>query len=121
MRLGPGVYSSQWTLERTIGNLGEEIKQPSNPYANLANCGLRCSQISALHTLLPDLEPDAFVLPRGAVDLSNGYVLLRARDVTATVLDGEPVNAIQAFLVSKSEHGDLPIGWHPRYICWARL
>jgi hypothetical protein len=38
--LGPGAYSSQWTLEHTIGNLGEEIKQPSNPYANLANCGL---------------------------------------------------------------------------------
>jgi hypothetical protein len=41
VRLGPGVYSSQWTLERTIGNLGEELRQPSKPYANLANQGLR--------------------------------------------------------------------------------
>ena len=40
VRLGPGVYTSQWTLERTIRNLGEEIKQPSNPYVNPANCGL---------------------------------------------------------------------------------
>ena len=40
VHLGPGVYTSQWTLERTIRNLGEEIKQPSNPYVNLANCGL---------------------------------------------------------------------------------
>ena len=121
VRLGPGVYTSQWTLERTIGNLGEEIKQPSNPYANLANCGLRRSQISALHALLPDLEPDTPVLPRGSVDLGNGYVLLRARDATGTVLDGEPATAIRAFLVTESEHGELPLGWHPRYIRWAHL
>lgn len=41
IRLGPGVYSSQWTLERTIGNLREELRQPSKPYANLANQGRR--------------------------------------------------------------------------------
>ena len=94
VHLGPGVYSSQWTLEWTIGNLGKEIKQPSNPCANLANCSLHHSQISALHALLPDLELDTFVLPCGAVNLSNGYVLLRAWDATATVLNGEPANAI---------------------------
>ena len=121
VRLGPGVYTSQWTLERTIGNLGEEIKQPSNPYVNLVNCGLRRSQISALHALLPDLEPDTPVLPRGSVDLGNGYVLLRARDATGTVLDGEPTTVIRAFLVTESEHGELPLGWHPHYIRWACL
>jgi len=63
IRLGPGVYSSQWTLERTIGNLGEEIKQPLNPYMNLANCGLRHSQILALHMIFPDLELDTYSLP----------------------------------------------------------
>jgi hypothetical protein len=61
--LGPGVYSSQWTLERTIGNLGQEIKQPLKPYANLANCGLRCSQLAALHAISPDLAPDDPGLP----------------------------------------------------------
>jgi hypothetical protein len=35
-RLGPPICSSQWTLEQTIGNLGEEIKQHSNPFANLS-------------------------------------------------------------------------------------
>jgi len=35
-QLGPPICSSQWTLERTIGNLGEEIKQHSNPFANLS-------------------------------------------------------------------------------------
>jgi hypothetical protein len=119
--LGPGVYSSQWTLERTISNLGEKIKQPSNPYTNLANCSLHHSQISALHALLPDLEPDTHALPQGTADLGDSYVLLRAWDMTGTVLEGEPMNAIRVFLVSESEHGELPPDWHPRYIRWARL
>jgi hypothetical protein len=121
IRLGPGAYSSQWTLERTIGNLGQEIKQPSNPYANLANCGLRRSQLSALHAILPDLEPDTPGLPRGAVDLGNGYVLLRARDETGVVLEGEQANAVRMFIALHSEHGGSPSDWQPRYVRWARL
>jgi hypothetical protein len=34
--LGPPICSSQWMLEQTIGNLGEEIKLHSNPFANLS-------------------------------------------------------------------------------------
>ena len=36
-RVGPGIVTSQWTMERAIGNLGHEIHQPSNPYANLSH------------------------------------------------------------------------------------
>ena len=36
LRIGPPICSSQWTLECTIGNLGKEIKQHSNPFANLS-------------------------------------------------------------------------------------
>lgn len=32
LRTGSGVCSGQWPMERTIGNLAEEIRQPSNPY-----------------------------------------------------------------------------------------
>jgi hypothetical protein len=32
VRIGPGAYCTQWTMERSVGNLGEEIKQPSNPF-----------------------------------------------------------------------------------------
>jgi len=41
VRLGPPVCSSQWTLKQTIGNLGEEIKQHSNPFSNLSQHGIR--------------------------------------------------------------------------------
>ena len=41
VRLGPPVCSLQWTLKQTIGNLGEEIKQHSNPFSNLSQHGIR--------------------------------------------------------------------------------
>lgn len=40
VRLGPLICSSQWTLERTIGNLGEEVKQHSDPFTNLSQRGI---------------------------------------------------------------------------------
>lgn len=40
-RVGPGGLLSTWMIECTIGNLGEEIRQPSNPYANLSEQALK--------------------------------------------------------------------------------
>ena len=34
--LGPLCLSSQWTMERVIGYLGSLLRQPSNPFRNLA-------------------------------------------------------------------------------------
>jgi hypothetical protein len=41
IHIGPAALYSQWTIERTIGNLGQEIKSHSQPYANLAERALR--------------------------------------------------------------------------------
>ncbi|KII89767.1 hypothetical protein PLICRDRAFT_564772 [Plicaturopsis crispa FD-325 SS-3] len=95
-RLGPGAFSMQWVMERTIGNLGEEIKQPSNPYANLSERGLRRSQINALKAMIPDLEPPDNVLPRGCKDIGGGFVLLRAKDTSLRLVrlpEGQAINA----------------------------
>ncbi|KAJ3848731.1 hypothetical protein EV368DRAFT_76080 [Lentinula lateritia] len=69
--MGPGIIYSQWTMEHTIGNLGEEINQHSNPYIN------------ALKAMIPDIDPIQTLLPRGSQDIGNGYVLLCACDSTA--------------------------------------
>lgn len=119
VRLGPGVYYTQWTIERTIGNLGEEIKQPSKPYANLSQRGVRRSQVNALKAMIPDLERDADRLPRGAVDVGNGYMLLRARDQTARKLPEEEEMAVRTYF--QSVVGDLGIDLHPQVTRWARL
>jgi hypothetical protein len=78
VRLGPGVYYAQWTMERTISNLGEEIKQPSNPFANLSQCGVHHAQVNPLKAMIPDLDPDVKELPCGSKNLGDGYVLLGA-------------------------------------------
>ena len=83
IRLGPPICSSQWTLERTIGNLGEEIKQHSNPFSNLSQRGIRRARTNALKAMIPDLivdGPSKDTLPRGAKDLGDGFILLRARE-----------------------------------------
>jgi hypothetical protein len=81
MRVGPGAYSTQFTMERTIGDLGQEIRQPSNPFANLAQHALRRSQVNALKSIYPDLDSKAaFHVPKSATDLGNGYIVLRPRD-----------------------------------------
>jgi len=56
LRIGPPICSSQWTLKRTIGNLGEEIKQHSNPFANLSQRGTRHACVNALMAIIPDIE-----------------------------------------------------------------
>ena len=101
LRLGPPVCSSQWTLERTIGNLGEEIKQHSNPFANLSQRGIRRARVNALKALIPDLEPDRTDkndLPRGARDLGEGFVLLRAREGEPCPLRDCEAAALRNFL-----------------------
>ncbi len=67
-------------MERTIGNLGEEIRQPSNPFANLSQRGLLRCQVNALTAMVPALKPPNCDLPRGAMNIGDKYILLRARD-----------------------------------------
>jgi len=114
-RVGPLIISSQWTMERTIGSLTQELRQPSNPYANLAQRALLRCQINALKNIVPDLVEPAG-LPRGAIDLSDGYVLLRRRDTTARPLLPTEKLALVAYLGA-------PLGTQPQFsvIRWGRL
>jgi hypothetical protein len=119
-RIGPSGCSSQWTMERTIGNLVEEIHQPSNPYANLSQHGLQWSQINALKSMFPDLDDAKNILPRGAVDLGNDYVCLRAMDKTYHKLSDDYSTSLRSFLLevynmSLSEEASISIRR------WARL
>lgn len=97
-RTGPPSIFSQWPMERTIGNLGEEIKQPSNPFANLSQRGVRRSQVNALKAMIPDLEPEADKLPRASIDIGDGFVLLRPKDTAARPMADPEGEAFSHFL-----------------------
>lgn len=47
------ILYAQWTIERTIGNLGQEIQQPSKPYANLLQEKVWCCKVSSLLSVIP--------------------------------------------------------------------
>lgn len=119
-RAGPALVASQWTMERAIGDLGGEIRQPSNPYANLSErASLRC-QINALRSILPELAKPVNTLPHGAKDLGGGYVLLRAREDRPSLMTESASIALERYY----EHIGQPLPRSKlRYqaIRWARL
>nr|GAT61113.1 predicted protein [Mycena chlorophos] len=82
-RLGPPCNYSQWTMERCIGLLVQELRQPSNLYGNLSEWALIRAQLNALFAMNPKLDikaRQAEKLPQYSHDLGKGFVLLRRRD-----------------------------------------
>ncbi|KIM36421.1 hypothetical protein M413DRAFT_20524 [Hebeloma cylindrosporum] len=119
-RVGPGIIYAQWGIERSIGNLGEEIKQHSNPFSNLAQRGLRRCQVNALKAMIPDIEPCDDSLPRGALDLGDQYYFLYAMDTAQREVTELEKEAFKLYLESASH---LPPREFPvtKVTRWARL
>jgi hypothetical protein len=74
--LGPLSLSSQWTMEWIIGVLGSQLRQPSNPFANLAAQAQKMAHVNAMVALWPSFERTTGD-PYGSIDLGDGYILLR--------------------------------------------
>jgi hypothetical protein len=80
IKLTPGAYSTQFTMKCSIGNYGQQIHQPSNPFANLSQIALRESQLNALKAIFPELDNTAeHSLPRYSHDNGDGYAFLTPR------------------------------------------
>ena len=111
-------------MERTIGNLGEEIRQPSNPYANLSQRGLFRCQVNALTAMIPSLSPPPPSLPRGAVDLGQGYVLLRTQDRYERLMRPQEASALLYYLggaLAEGSSESINCNWCPKVTRWAWL
>ncbi|KAJ3779671.1 hypothetical protein GGU10DRAFT_280433, partial [Lentinula aff. detonsa] len=79
-RMGPLGLISQFTMERTIGNLGEEVRQPSNPFRNLSEQCKRRACVNALLAMCPELDYTVSTHACYSVDTGHGYILLHPRD-----------------------------------------
>ena len=110
---GPAICTAQWTIERTIGNLKYEIRQPSNYLANFANEGLRRARVNALLAMLPELDDAKPRLPPSAVDLGDGYALLSKSDRYPVYPSHGTGGAVAVFLGHPMEM--------PKIRRWARL
>lgn len=107
IRIGPLPLSCQFPIERTIGDLGAELRQPSNPFANLAQRALRRAQVNGLKAMVPDLAPEkpmvSATMP--SHDLGNGYYLLHPRDTRVHVPSRAEAEAIRCFFVQIGSPG----------------
>jgi len=115
--LGPPLCSSQWTLEHTIGNLGEEIKQHCNPFANLSQRGIRRAWVNALKAMIPELDTEGSIethLPCGSKDLRGGFVLLCAWEPNPRPLRECEANTLLRFMC-------IPTDSEFRVCRWAKL
>ena len=104
VRVGPTPLSSTWTMEQLIGDLGSEIRQPSNPYQNLSQRGLRRCQINALIALFPFLDHTPPSLPHYSLDIGDGYVLLRAKERTGRLLSEILEHSLICDYLEEAEH-----------------
>ena len=90
IRIGPLSCYSQWTIETAIGNLGQEICQDHDPYANIAQRGVLRAQLNSIIALFPHLDLDNNPSPRGTKNLGQGYTLLRmCQNTSEPVTDAE--------------------------------
>jgi hypothetical protein len=77
----------QYTMERSIGDLGQDIRQPSNPFGNLCQIAVRRSQINALKAMCPELDRDIH-LSKYSHDNNDGYIFLTPRQRNPMRLEG---------------------------------
>ncbi|KAH8100778.1 hypothetical protein BXZ70DRAFT_892365 [Cristinia sonorae] len=103
LRMGPLWAYTQWTMERFIGDLGAEIRQPSNPFANLSQRNVLRAQINALKAMFPDLEKHE-TDPRASFDVGEGYRLLTAHDPVHRPLSEIELKALVVFLENEGEN-----------------
>ena len=77
------ILLSEWTMEQVIGYLEYLIKQPSNPFCNLAAQLKRLAYVNAMISMWPEFNIQE-ELPRGSEDLSDGYRSLGPKDSGAS-------------------------------------
>ncbi|KAH8802337.1 hypothetical protein DL96DRAFT_1773948 [Flagelloscypha sp. PMI_526] len=123
-RLGNPVLYAQWTLERTIGNLAEELHQHKNPYALLSQRGLYRAQINALKAMDPSFDPQRFSeikVPQGGKIIGDSYMLLPAKDRSWHEIATESQrNALSTYLNERRDvNSEIPVDF--KITRWARL
>ena len=83
-------------MEHVIGYLGSLLRQPSNPFCNLAAQAKHVINTNALVAMWPDFE-QAKDNPQGLKDLGNGYLLLGPKDTSPYHLLPAKQTAVDTF------------------------
>lgn len=109
---GPGDLTAQWLMERLIGSLTREIRQPSKSFRNLLERSVIRAQVNALLAKYPELDSTSRTLPHGAEDLGDGYFLLHVRDNCERSVRHFEEEAIKIYLASHEVQ--FRASWRPK-------
>lgn len=94
--VGPAAYTTQFTMECAIGDLGKDLRQPSNIFSNFCQVALRRSQLNTLKNACPELDPDfTRTLPKHTYDCGGDLIFLRPRDRYQTELSRRELEAVK--------------------------
>ncbi len=104
IRAGPLTCYAQWTLETAIGNLGREIRQDRDLYANLTQRAILRAQVNSLQARFPRIRLEirgrhGMSLPRGACEFEGckGYTLLPRCEEYPTPLSEDELVALMSY------------------------
>jgi hypothetical protein len=86
-------------MERTIGNLGEEIRLHTDPYANLSQRIIERARSNAIYAIAPNLFSDTSKLPSNACDVGGGFFLLGPRGLH--IMEGLVFDAFKRFSLTE--------------------
>ncbi len=118
VRLGPGVCYTQWPMERTIGTLVEEIRQPSNPYQNMSGRGVRRAQVNTLVAMMPEFDPPK-AYPRCLMTLETTMYCSEQGERNAHAMPERELTSLVKFYQERGVV--LPQNWTTHVQRWARL
>ena len=117
---------AQWTLETAIGNLGREIRQDRDLYANLTQRAILRAQVNSLKARFPgvkiELEPQgmsALTNRKRVFDSAPGYMFIPRREEDPSPLSDDELHALMIYWEEQ--------GWPnkeqwPNLVCrWAKV
>jgi hypothetical protein len=96
---GPISYYSQWTIERVIGQLEENLRLHSNPFVNLAMIATRTCQANALRSMVPGVVREKPTIYQTGTDLGNGYAAAHPIDRLRKPVSATEAEALQKMMV----------------------
>jgi hypothetical protein len=111
IRVGPGTHTTQYPIERSINRFCRRIRQPSNPFVNLARGTVFEAQSSAAMSIYPFLDPKHGKpsIPESSIPVDKGFFLLSPRDRYATKITGPYAQVIiqSGFGIQRTRFGRL--------------
>jgi hypothetical protein len=112
---GPTAYYSQWTIERVIGILKEDLRLHSNPFSNLPHIVMRLAQTNALCAMVPGLETRKPSPQDVGEDLGDNYYALHPRDQSMYHAPRPEAELIDTYIRTRNEPLVIDPEWQQKH------